>query len=573
MIKKILIILALVGIGYYLTSNIINTSLHIREIASLPSNNSQNTKSKENSNKKIHHIGQVKNIFGKVSLTRGKINQPLKIDSVIQVGDKITTSEKSFVKVMMIDKTAQSLGANSRLEFTTFEFRSPHDRDNIVTLLKGALRTKVSIKNSKEDRIGVKTKTVSLGVRGTEFITVVDNELTEVTLLEGIVNITNNQKQQFLLTPRHRYKEDNSTSRIEPVPLREIEEFSEKILNVNNNQVSAPAMPETIKASSPTNNITKKDSSSQENSKNTLVKKTTQNNPNPSTSQNTQSTPKSSNKESAVKKITTAPTNTDKGSKAINTLVERIDQVSNHAKGYSEFQKEASQKSSPIENAINNAIGTGGGFSSFKKDSEKEESEENLENYRSPNSAPEPTTASTGTVEEVFSPCDLNKDGECSIEELMREEVLADFSNQNISICLDEEMDFDGDLSEITSLDQRLAQYPLCHYKFFAKDYNGLLTHSAWIEAVSPSNRTLQLKETPQLPKLTFMRKIDENKFKIKETDYILNPLNLVLSTLEQIGFPEILTTSYNSYQTKIYKVCSCPQEASEEVDPYSDFR
>lgn len=105
-------------------------------------------------------------------------------------GTQVKTADKSFVKLLFIDKSQMNLGPNSQMKIDKF----PESEPGIVTLVKGQLRSKVSknyMEMSKKDKskLFIKTKTAAMGVRGTDFQVNYnpENSFTSLVTFEGAV--------------------------------------------------------------------------------------------------------------------------------------------------------------------------------------------------------------------------------------------------------------------------------------------------------------------------------------------------------------------------------------------------
>lgn len=132
-------------------------------------------------------VAKVMKKRGKVFLTQTK--KKLKKGDWIPEGAQITTKSRSFVKLLFIDKSKLTLGANSQMEVQQF----PKKKAGIINLVRGQLRSKVS-KNylqidKKKSKLFIKTKTAAMGVRGTDFQVNYNpkNENTTLITFEGAV--------------------------------------------------------------------------------------------------------------------------------------------------------------------------------------------------------------------------------------------------------------------------------------------------------------------------------------------------------------------------------------------------
>lgn len=112
-------------------------------------------------------VAKVIKMRGQVFLTQ--TSKAISKGDWIPEGAKITTKSRSFVKLLFIDKSKLTLGANSEMEVQQF----PKKEAGIINLINGQLRSKVS-KNylqidKKKSKLFIKTKTAAMGVRGTDF--------------------------------------------------------------------------------------------------------------------------------------------------------------------------------------------------------------------------------------------------------------------------------------------------------------------------------------------------------------------------------------------------------------------
>tara|TARA_R110000868_G_scaffold156866_4_gene383952 strand:- start:1312 stop:2580 length:1269 start_codon:yes stop_codon:yes gene_type:complete len=134
----------------------------------------------------------------KVIIVRGSAMAKNPDGSVIQIkqgmwfkeGTQVKTEDKSFVKLLFIDKSQMNLGPNSQMKIDTF----PESDAGIVTLVKGQLRSKVSknymdMDKKDKSKLFIKTKTAAMGVRGTDFQVNYnpENNFTSLVTFEGAV--------------------------------------------------------------------------------------------------------------------------------------------------------------------------------------------------------------------------------------------------------------------------------------------------------------------------------------------------------------------------------------------------
>jgi hypothetical protein len=116
--------------------------------------------------------GVVKRAAGAVLLVRSGTVYPIQAGLPIQVGDTFRTGPESVVALALADDTLMSVGPNSELQVTAFTFDSTTQDGNLLaSVWRGtvAFVTGLIAKKTPEN-VRVQTRTVVLGVRGTEFI-------------------------------------------------------------------------------------------------------------------------------------------------------------------------------------------------------------------------------------------------------------------------------------------------------------------------------------------------------------------------------------------------------------------
>lgn len=142
--------------------------------------------------------GHVQANFAKVLLVKGKVSylgpgmktpQWVKNGMTFKEDTSIVTREKSFIKVRILDDgSSVSLGPESKMVVTKVKA----DKGSVISLLNGQLRSKVEKSKNlpkNESKLYIKTRTAALGVRGTEFIAIAnqENHVTSLITLEGEV--------------------------------------------------------------------------------------------------------------------------------------------------------------------------------------------------------------------------------------------------------------------------------------------------------------------------------------------------------------------------------------------------
>jgi hypothetical protein len=138
----------------------------------------------------------IPNYLGKIKALKGKAiigDRELKKGSKVYNNDLIQTSEASFIVMEMIDLTTVTLGPNSDFKVENWKYRTKTDREAQFSIIKGKLRALVRSKAQSPDQLKIKTPTVSMGIRGTEFMVNVVNvggkAIEQVALLEGSIHM------------------------------------------------------------------------------------------------------------------------------------------------------------------------------------------------------------------------------------------------------------------------------------------------------------------------------------------------------------------------------------------------
>ncbi len=116
--------------------------------------------------------GMVKRVAGAVTLERAGTGAPLAAGATVQVGDTLRTGADGAVGITLADDTLLTLGADSELVLSEYNFDSTtHDGGMLASLWRGTVAVVTGLIGKKTpEKMRVQTRTVVLGVRGTEFI-------------------------------------------------------------------------------------------------------------------------------------------------------------------------------------------------------------------------------------------------------------------------------------------------------------------------------------------------------------------------------------------------------------------
>ena len=133
-------------------------------------------------------VAVVKLLRGEVNvLTMGKTAK-LNADEWVEDGAVIKTAEKSFVKLIFIDKSQMNVGPNSEMKIEKFDGKD----SGVIDLVKGKIRSQVTkdylqIQDKDKSKLFIKTPNAVMGIRGTDFMISTNGKNTSAVLFEGEV--------------------------------------------------------------------------------------------------------------------------------------------------------------------------------------------------------------------------------------------------------------------------------------------------------------------------------------------------------------------------------------------------
>lgn len=131
-------------------------------------------------------VAVVKLIRGEADvLTLGKTTR-LKVEDWVESGSVVKTAEKSFVKLIFVDKSQMNVGPNSEMKIESFSGKD----SGVIDLVKGKIRSQVTkdylqIKDKDKSKLFIKTQNALMGVRGTDFMISTNGINTSTVLFEG----------------------------------------------------------------------------------------------------------------------------------------------------------------------------------------------------------------------------------------------------------------------------------------------------------------------------------------------------------------------------------------------------
>jgi len=141
-------------------------------------------------------VGRFTLITGQVDVLKGgKVpGIPAKVQDGVETGDVIRTKARSKAQLSMVDASVITLAPESRLAIADYQYNpAKEERRAVVRLFRGLMNTVVNriIKTEEPDFI-VETHTATVGVRGTNFYTLVGPSFTATYLTHGTLGVSTN---------------------------------------------------------------------------------------------------------------------------------------------------------------------------------------------------------------------------------------------------------------------------------------------------------------------------------------------------------------------------------------------
>ena len=157
---------------------------------------------------------------GNVVLTNASSSYPLEKGGFVSAGDTVITGDDGRVQLRFTDGGLVSLMPNTR--FAVDEYSQPtEDAEGSVSvnLIKGGLRAlSGSIGKKDHDNYKLKTDVATLGIRGTQFVVVMDGAAMRVHVGEGSVALFNNFGQLLVPAGYHAEVFPNKAPSLSKVP-------------------------------------------------------------------------------------------------------------------------------------------------------------------------------------------------------------------------------------------------------------------------------------------------------------------------------------------------------------------
>ena len=155
-------------------------------------------------------VGRFTLVKGQVDLLKGgKVPAiPAKVQDGVETGDVIRTKSGAKAQLSMVDASVITVAPESRLAIADYHYDpARNERRAVVRLLRGLVHTVVTriIKTEEPDFL-METHTATIGVRGTDWYTLLGPNSSGVYLRNGILSVSSNRpavKGSIRLPSRH----------------------------------------------------------------------------------------------------------------------------------------------------------------------------------------------------------------------------------------------------------------------------------------------------------------------------------------------------------------------------------
>lgn len=133
-------------------------------------------------------VAIIKMIRGKATMSEAGKEVKLALEQWIPSGVIVKTAEKSFVRLVFIDKSVMNIGPSSEMKIEQFGGGDA----GVIDLVKGKIRSQVSKdylqqKDKDKSKMFVKTPNAVMGIRGTDFLISTNGVNSSAVLFEGEV--------------------------------------------------------------------------------------------------------------------------------------------------------------------------------------------------------------------------------------------------------------------------------------------------------------------------------------------------------------------------------------------------
>jgi hypothetical protein len=125
----------------------------------------------------LAEVGKIIYVKGDVFLLRDKELKPAIVGMKLQEKDTLNTKKGSLAKLLLADKSAISIGSNSEFSIEKYLYGEKKNSVARFKARKGVFRVITGkIAKISPDKFKLKTKTVTIGIRGTIFSGIIEKK-------------------------------------------------------------------------------------------------------------------------------------------------------------------------------------------------------------------------------------------------------------------------------------------------------------------------------------------------------------------------------------------------------------
>ena len=197
-------------------------------------------------------IGHIMALRGDVSVLRAADSIPATMGMALQQQDTIITKKSSRVQVMLEDKTVITIGSNSNFKFEEYQFDGTANSKASFKASNGFFRSVTGkIGKIAPKRFKLKTKSATIGIRGTDFWGEISPQKEVIACISGAISIELNQGESFevdagsllvvepkkvemkkidtTITPKNSSQKTQTTQKEEQTVTQEVQEVQESL--------------------------------------------------------------------------------------------------------------------------------------------------------------------------------------------------------------------------------------------------------------------------------------------------------------------------------------------------------
>ena len=234
-----------------------------------------------------NNIGKIVAFKGEATITRDGKDILVNKNTLLMKNDTINTTSNTKLQILFKDETIISVGQNSTLKINDYLFEDNNVKAEFA-MAKGVFRTitgkigKIAPQNFK-----LKTKTASIGIRGTQIVTSIADNTEKIFCTEGQIEIKNNFTNDRVIVNKGEFisLKENSIEKfnVKKTKQSDIKEINKNITlkeNLAVDTITIKKEPEettekkTIKTSPSTEAVVQKDTSAESKTTSTQETKT-----------------------------------------------------------------------------------------------------------------------------------------------------------------------------------------------------------------------------------------------------------------------------------------------------------